>query len=90
MVLLSNAANPFGSDSSDSEIELKEEPNIKCVECQGLKRQKLDFENQIQKLQHEIDISNRINDHQNDMNRRLERQLAIALVEIERLKAELK
>ena len=90
MVLLSNAANPFGSDSSDSEIELKEEPNIKCVECQGLKRQKLDFENQIQKLQHEIDISNRINDHQNDMNRRLERQLAIALVEIEHLKAKLK
>ena len=90
MVLLSNAANLFGSDSSDSEIESKEEPNIKCVECHWLKRQKWDFENQIQKLQHEIDISNRINDHQNDMNRRLERQLAIALVEIERLKAELK
>ena len=52
-----------------------------------LLKQKLDFENQIQKMQREIDISNRINDHQCEMNRRLERELAIALLENEHLKA---
>ena len=50
---------------------------LDCVECHVLKRQNLEFEKRNQKLQHEIDISNRIHCKQSRTIFELQRQLSI-------------